>query len=117
VKRILVVDDDPAMRELLIEALREEYVVSVARNGAEALRSMRQFPPDAVVLDMMMPVMDGWTFLAARRRTSVGTHVPVLVVSGEPTACRDGMQLGAQGCLQKPFDVHHLAAAVNQLFA
>lgn len=117
VKRILVVDDDPGLRDLLTEVLQEQYIVSTASNGAAALDAMRHCPPDAVVLDMMMPVMDGWTFLRACRRPPQRADVLVMVVSAEPTACQDGMQLGAQACIQKPFDVHHLTAAVERLFA
>jgi CheY-like chemotaxis protein len=117
VKRILVVDDDAAMRELLIETLQDDYVVSVASNGVEALDALQSFAPDAVVLDMVMPVMDGWTFLRVCRETPLGANVLVMVVSAEPSACQDGLRLGAQACVSKPFDIHHLSAAVRQLFA
>jgi two-component system chemotaxis response regulator CheY len=115
-KRILVVDDDPAVRRLLTEMLCERYAITLASNGAEALDSIRQQPPDAVVLDMMMPVMDGWTFLSAYRRQPASAEVPVVVVSGEPSACEDGRRLGARACVPKPFDVDRLRAVVDQLF-
>lgn len=115
-RRILVVDDERAMRELVSEILHEQYAISVASNGAEALDSIRQQPPDAVVLDMMMPVMDGWTFLAAWRNHPRLAQVPVIVVSGEPAACEDGRRLGALACIPKPFTVDQLAAAVDHLF-
>ena len=114
-KRVLVVDDDPAVRKLITAVLRDHYSVTVASNGAEALESMRQRLPDAVVLDMMMPVMDGWTFLIARRDQPGYARVPVMVVSAEPTACEDGRRLGAAACMAKPFDLDRLAAAVEAL--
>jgi two-component system, chemotaxis family, chemotaxis protein CheY len=116
VKRILVVDDDPAMRKLLTDVLQEHYAVTAAENGAEALELTRQSPPDAIILDMVMPVMDGWSFLAAYPGKSEDAHVPIIVVSGEPTACEDGKQLGAQACVSKPFDVNHLSATLEQVF-
>ncbi|SRR6266581_4050213 len=116
-KRILVVDDDPAMRSLLMAVLQEQYVVSVATNGAEALKAMRQRPPDAIVLDMMMPVMDGWTFLKVRRQEPRDAQVPVMVVSAEPTACEDGLRLGASACVPKPVDLDSFYAAVDQLLS
>ena len=116
VRRILVVDDERAMRELVGEILHEHYAISVATNGAEALDSIRRQPPDAVVLDMMMPVMDGWTFLAACRAQPQLARVPVIVVSAEPGACEDGRRLGARACVSKPFIVDQLAATVDHLF-
>jgi two-component system chemotaxis response regulator CheY len=116
VKRILVVDDERAMRDLVTEILQDRYAVSVARNGAEALDSIRQQPPDAVVLDMMMPVMDGWTFLMQWRSQPDFARVPVIVVSAEPAACRDGARLGARGWIAKPFTIDQLSTAVEHLF-
>jgi CheY-like chemotaxis protein len=116
-KRILVVDDDPAVRRLLGEVLRPHYLVVMASNGQEALDSIRHRPPDGIVLDMMMPVMDGWTFLRAWRQAPYCARMPVVVVSAEPSACDEGRRLGAQACVTKPFDVNILVAAVDQMFA
>jgi two-component system, chemotaxis family, chemotaxis protein CheY len=115
-KRILVVDDDPAVRKLVREVLQGHYTVEVATNGQEALDSIHCRQPDAVVLDMMMPVMDGWAFLRACRQAPYCSEVPVLAVSGEPSACEDGRRLGARACLTKPFDVNVLSDAVDHLF-
>ncbi len=114
-KRILVVDDDPVARELLSEVLQEQYSVVVACNGAEALDSMRERLPDTIVLDMMMPIMDGWTFLKAWRGDPAFAEIPVMVVSGEPQACEDGKQFGVHACLPKPFDMDSLLNAVGRL--
>ncbi|MBV9173586.1 MAG: response regulator, partial [Chloroflexi bacterium] len=62
--RVLVVDDEPVIREVVAEALEfEGYAVETATNGAEALAKVRAHAPQAIVLDLMMPVMDGWAFL------------------------------------------------------
>jgi CheY-like chemotaxis protein len=114
VKRILIVDDNPAVRKLVTEILRERYLLTEAQDGAEALASIQREPPDAVILDMMMPVMNGWTFLLKHAALPVALRMPVIVVSGEPSACEDGMRLGAQACLPKPFDVDSLLATIEQ---
>jgi CheY-like chemotaxis protein len=68
VKRILVVDDDQMICELMADILRDEgWNVTTARNGAEALTKMRGIAHDLVILDLMMPVLDGWAVLAERQ--------------------------------------------------
>ena len=114
-KQILVVDDDPVMREVLHDVLSDDYAVTLATNGAEALASICHDAPDAVVLDMMMPVMDGRAFLMARRRLPSCAAVPVMVVSAEPRACVEGTRLGAQACVPKPFDIDRLLTELDHL--
>ena len=113
-KRILVVDDDAAMRTLLTELLRAEYVVAVARNGAEALASIREAVPDGILLDMTMPIMDGWAFLRASRQDPAFARVPIIVVSTEGQGSLDELP-GVRACIPKPFDVERLLGAVKQL--
>jgi two-component system chemotaxis response regulator CheY len=115
-KRVLVVDDDPAVRKLVSDALQGEYAVDQATNGQQALESIQSRQPDAVILDMMMPVMDGWSFLEACRHEPSCAELPVLVVSAEPSACEDSRRLGATACVAKPFDINILTAAVEHLF-
>ncbi|HEY0583495.1 MAG TPA: response regulator [Chloroflexota bacterium] len=114
-KQILVVDDDPGVRELLRDVLSEDYAVALATNGVEAIASIRQEVPDAVVLDMMMPIMDGRSFLLACRRQPECADLRVMVVSAEPRACQDGQQLGAQACVPKPFDIDRLLKEIQRL--
>jgi DNA-binding response OmpR family regulator len=102
---VLVVDDDPNIRDVLATALRDEgYRVDTASDGAEALQLARKHEPGAVILDVMMPVMDGWEFLEQWRSRPADHRAPVLVVS----AGRDwttALDLGATGYLSKPFDL------------
>jgi CheY-like chemotaxis protein len=80
--RILVVDDSPDARQLLQDLLADTAAeVRTAANGQDALRTLREFEPDLVLLDLLMPVMDGLTFLEVFRGTPRFQHVPVIVVS------------------------------------
>ena len=80
-KRVLAVDDDELIRTMLSRVLSPTYDVTVARNGQEALEAIRREKPDLVVLDLRMPVMDGWQFL--ERLEAAGEDVPVVVLSAE----------------------------------
>ncbi len=115
-RRILVVDDEPSIRAIVAETLEEEgYQVQTASNGQEALDLVRCIPPDAVVLDMMMPVMDGWTFLQACREDPKCADLRVMCLSAAPTAAADAARLGAKACMTKPFDLDALLSTIQQL--
>ena len=78
-KRVLVVDDDASIRELLSTALEDDgYEVVPARNGEDALSVCERWRPDVIVLDLMMPVMDGWTFAKRLHETD---DIPIVVLS------------------------------------
>lgn len=113
--RILVVDDDRLTRHTLVDTLRYDgYEVETAEDGATALERLRSAPPALVVLDLMMPNMDGWAFLRERAE-ALTAPVPVLVVSA---ARGDGLQaakaLGA-AFLAKPFDADVFLSMVARL--
>jgi CheY-like chemotaxis protein len=116
--QILVVEDDPAIRELVSEVLRDDgYEVREAGNGAEALDKLRDAPPDLIVLDLMMPVMDGWTFVEECRRQDWCGEVPIIVTSAShdlPRTADHLRELGVRTCLAKPFDVDALLALVER---
>ncbi len=115
-KRILVVDDDPSILEVVADILRDSnYHVETATNGAEALEKVVAAPPDAVMLDLMMPVMDGWTFVARCRGSAVCAHVPIAVMSAAREAPKMAEQLGAQACITKPFEIATLLRTVEEL--
>jgi CheY-like chemotaxis protein len=106
--RILVVDDDEGILGFVTEALAEEgYEVLAARDGAEALEQASREPPDLILLDMRMPVMDGWQFTAAYR-SRPGPHAPIIVMTAARDAPGIANEIHAQGCLPKPFTLTDL---------
>lgn len=114
---ILIVDDDAAIREVVAEVLEEEgYAVVTAASGEEALRVLDAVRPALVVLDMRMPVMNGWEFaeeLSARE----DNRVPVLVMTAAVDAAQRAAEIGAAGTLSKPFDLIDLIDLVETLIA
>ncbi|HEV2122823.1 MAG TPA: response regulator [Chloroflexota bacterium] len=111
---ILVVDDDPAIVSVVSEILDlEGYAVETATNGQEALRVIDRLRPAIVLLDMRMPVMDGWGFARALRER--GESVPILVMTAAQNARAWAEEIGAQGYLAKPFEVMDLIEAVERL--
>ena len=108
---MLVVDDERDIREVVVEALEAEgYAVLDARDGAEGLRQLRAHHPDVVLLDLMMPGMNGWEFCAARTREPDLCAIPVIVIS----AMERVNGLDAQAFLQKPFELDALVSAVRR---
>jgi two-component system, OmpR family, response regulator MprA len=114
--RVLVVDDEPAVREALRRALAlEGYSVDLAENGAEALRVIGQAEPDVVVLDVLMPEVDG--LAACRRLREEGSRVPVLMLTARAGVGDrvDGLDAGADDYLVKPFALEELLARIRAL--
>ena len=113
--RILVVEDDPALRRSLAETLRDEnYAVDTAADGAEGLFKATQGVYDAIVLDVMMPVFDGWELLH-RLRPAVATPVLMLTARDAVSDRVKGLDRGADDYLTKPFDVEELLARIRAL--
>jgi CheY-like chemotaxis protein len=109
---ILVVDDDPDVREATSMLLRlRGYDVLEAEHGGIALEVMRRQRPAALVLDLTMPVMDGWTLRREMHADPALASIPVVVVSGVADI---GPELRDCAVLKKPVDVDHLAAAVER---
>ena len=118
--RILVVDDDPIVRALVRDVLEiEGYDVDLADDGFSALRRIGACRPDAVVLDVMMPGMDGHAVLSRIRHTDGGSELPVIML----TAAADDEQAwqawtgGVDYFLAKPFDPTELLRYLDYLFA
>jgi two-component system chemotaxis response regulator CheY len=115
---ILVVEDDEAIRGLVSEVLRDDgYDVGEAANGLEALQYVDNHRPDLIVLDLMMPVMDGWTFVERCRQHPCCSDVPIVVTSAShdlPKTAERLRSFGVRTCLAKPFDVDGLLALVER---
>jgi len=116
VATVLVIEDDPDMRELERTALTcSGHEVMLASNGREGPRELEQRTPCVILLDLMMPVMDGLTFLVERKRRGLGANVPVVCVSaGGSEIINRAMGLGAQDCIQKPADFDELCDRVDR---
>lgn len=115
-RSVLIIEDDPDMRALERMVLeRGGYDVSAASNGVEGLRSLQGERPCVIVLDLMMPIMDGLTFLATREREAIEADVPVICVSaGGPEILAEARQLGAVACMKKPTDMNELCRLVGR---
>jgi DNA-binding response OmpR family regulator len=113
VSKVLVLDDDNALQRLLRLTLTSEgFEVITASNGLEGLEKVRVDPPDVILLDLEMPVMDGRTFFRELRKQ--GNNTPVLILSayGARNAQRE---LQAEGSLEKPFEADVLMDELRQL--
>ena len=116
-RTVLVVDDDPGILKMLTAVLSDKgFTVDTATDGHEALRSARHRAPDAIVLDLRMPVMNGQDFLRAWRQTTPNPSVPILAISAyEPRPTAEA--LGVDAFLAKPFDVGALMDTVETLLS
>jgi CheY-like chemotaxis protein len=116
--QVLVVEDDEAIRALVSDVLRDDgYDVLEASNGIDALAHLRTGRPDLIILDLMMPVMDGWAFVEECRQRHYCEDVPILVTSASHDLPRTAERLrsfGVRTCLAKPFDVDGLLALVER---
>jgi two-component system chemotaxis response regulator CheY len=111
--RVLVVDDDPDILDALGEILEVEgYVVDRARNGREALQRLDARQPDLVLLDLMMPVMDGWEFA---RSLAPGPRPPIIVLSADRNVSVRAGEIGAVEWLAKPFELTELLDVVRRV--
>jgi len=111
---LLVVDDDVDIAQTLGLCLKAEgYRVLLARNGREALDALAPEAPSAILLDLMMPVMDGWQF--AHELRVRGHRTPLLVLSADHAVDRHAGALAAQAHLAKPFDLDELLSKVRLL--
>jgi two-component system response regulator MprA len=117
-RRVLVVDDDPSIQGFLAEALTDEgYGVRTAGNGREALSILGEWRPDLILLDLMMPEMDGWVFRAAQRTMPEVSSVPVIVLSATRDLAAKVHTLAPAEVFAKPFDLEMLLMTVDRLTA
>ena len=114
--RILVVDDEPSIRMLIRTILQSEgHQIATAPNGREALEMVIANVPDLIVLDLMMPEMDGWHLLEELHIRGLRRHTRVVIVSGhyDPQSISDDRKAHAHHVLPKPFDPASLIELVN----
>lgn len=112
---VLIVDDDPDMLDVEEDALiARGYRVSKASNGVEALERVAETAPQLILLDMRMPVMDGWTFARAFRE-EYGRSIPIVVVTAAEDSKLRADEIGAEGELGKPFELDDLYAVVTDI--
>ncbi len=112
-KSILIVEDDPNIAELLQLYLNNEgYTTYVAADGGQGIDLFRKFAPDLVLLDIMLPVIDGWGVLTAIRQTG---KVPVIMLTakGETTDKVTGLKQGADDYITKPFEMKEVLARIE----
>ena len=119
-RRVLVVDDDPFLLELIMTRLAiAEYNVRGARDGREALQRLADFRPEAMVLDINMPVLDGFGVLASMQSQGLTDRTLTMVLTARNAAedVTKAIQLGAKDYLSKPFKDDALLQRVGRLFA
>src|SRR5688572_22258493 len=115
-QRILVVDDDPIVRGTIRAFLQTEgYSVQTAGDGAEALEEIGRECPNVVLLDMRMPVMDGWEFVNELRARDI--DLPIVVMTAARDARRWAHEIGAPAYVPKPVSFPSLIARIDQLLA
>ena len=117
-RTILLIEDDDYMQQVIRMALEDEgYRVTVARDGLQALKWLEVQAPELIVLDWMMPRLNGPAFVEELRRRGRGVGVPILVVTADGRAEQKAALIGAQGYLSKPFELDVLLDEVARLTA
>ena len=111
--KILLVDDDPNIRQLVnLYLVKEGFEVEMAERGDEALKKVLASPPNLMLLDVMLPGMDGWQVLRETRKTS---NVPIIMLTAKDETFDKvlGLELGADDYIAKPFDMKELVARIK----
>ena len=115
-RRVLVVDDDDIIRGSLTDALVDEgYELRGAAHGQEALAVLTDWRPDVILLDLMMPVMDGWTFRAEQQKHPEHAEIPVIILSATRDLSQHAERLDAAAAFLKPFDLDELLTTIETI--
>jgi CheY-like chemotaxis protein len=115
-RTVLVVDDDAWIHETLTMALEDEgYQVVTAADGQQALAQLDRHRPDVIVLDWMMPTVNGPAFAEELRRRGFHPGIPIVVLTADGNARSKAEQIGATGYLRKPFELPHLLEQIARL--
>jgi CheY-like chemotaxis protein len=109
-KKILVVDDEPGVRATVSRMLENDYEVITATNGAEAISLAREQSPDLILMDLMMPKMDGYTACAALKGDEATSSIPIVILTaiGHELNKKYADEMGADAYMTKPFDKQEL---------
>ena len=111
-RKVLVIDDDDSVADVAREVLRDAgYSVATVRHGAAALELVRHIAPDLILLDLTMPIMDGWSFVAQYRRIAK-EGARIVLFTAHPQAAEIARSLGADGYITKPFELEGLVGIV-----
>ena len=118
-KQILVVDDTESNVNVLVDILREAFDISVALDGETALEIVSMHQPDLVLLDIMMPGIDGYEVLRCIRADELTRHIPVVFASanGDIDSKLDGYEMGVWGYIAKPFDADEVRWTVERVLS
>ena len=118
-KVILVVDDNPENIDVLVGILGGSYKVKAATSGEKALKASSKRPPDLILLDIMMPEMDGYEVLVQLKANSDTANIPVVFATGmsENADQEKGVALGARGYLTKPVDPVKVISIVQEILS
>lgn len=114
---ILVVEDDPSLRNFVAQTLQTQYQVIAAENGKQALDLALEHTPDIIISDLMMPEMDGYELLQELKKDFSTSHIPVILLTAKTNLENrlTGLQYGAEAYLQKPFRTEELQAWIYSL--
>ena len=116
-KKILVVEDGEFNRDLLIQLLDSEYKVLIAVDGREGVKKAEQEKPDLILMDLGMPVMDGWEATKRIKANSELNHIPVIAITSHAMVGdeKKAIEVGCDGYLPKPIDEEELMKKVKKL--
>lgn len=115
-KCILIVEDEDAIRHMVADVLQDAgFAVATACDGLDALDLIEQHPPDAILLDLMMPSMDGWAFLESCRANPCSAQIPIGLLSAAPMLTHTADAWGVHIAIGKPFALDTLIEQVERL--
>jgi CheY-like chemotaxis protein len=114
---VLICDDEPSLRELIRVSLDGPYRFAEADDGEQSLELARQLRPDVVILDMMMPRLNGLEVLAELRQDEVFANTAVIVLTAQPGTRDEALRQGADRVMVKPFEPEQITAAVEEVLA
>ena len=115
---VLIVDDDKLVIMALTQILGNEYTIYAVKDGQDAIEKTEKFLPDLILLDIVMPEMDGYDVIAALKKSEKTQHIPVIFISGlsETEDEKKGLDLGAADYITKPFSPDIVKLKVGNQF-